>query len=255
MSAAPSRKRSLDVADRPPAKKRKLDETRLARNRRELFTAAGHYAFTLTISPTEDFTKQQLKHLVVWHQRFPQAIIVAEDRPNSGVEHYHTMFTGSVKLANSHTKSLERLFTKENIPWSKGVTIKIKSPPEPLGWFSYMMKEVTEGKPLILLKGWKRTWIDEVVKSRVKKTPHNVLTKDVYIVSPKLATKVIIKYASANNMTLDTKEGFCRCVARMMKDSYQFDNMRVKWTYAQVSAQVGREDVAYEMMMGELRFL
>lgn len=211
--------------------------------------AEGEYAFSLTVSPKDDFSEDHRRLLVEWHHRHSQAYLVSEPRPMSGVEHYHSLFTSKSKLANTYSRQLTRYFEKHSIPYARK-TIVITSAPEPLGLFSYFAKDLN-GRQLYL-HGWQKTWIDQQVKLLVKKMPHAVLNADVYIVNPKIATGIIIRYAEANNHSLSCKEGFKRCIACMAADKYQFDSIRWKPVYSQVSARMGRPEVMMEMLSDEL---
>ncbi len=214
----------------------------------------GTFAYAVTISPKDDYDEKDQKVIIEWHSRFEQVLLVSEVRPQDGVKHYHSLVVSQVRKAQALTRQLERLYSKSAMEFVKGVTFKVKSCKEPVGWFQYLMKDLKDDKPLGL-KGFKMSWIKDLVLANLKKMPHRLLLKDAYMVSPKTATRVILEFAKRKSLIVNDKFSFADVVGAMMAEGYQFDSVRFKWAYAQCMAQVGDVSRATAVVLAELHFV
>ncbi len=231
------------------------DRARVLRaNQVDLHIPKGSLPYAITISPKDTYSPEESGVILNWHASFEQVLLVREDRPGDGTEHYHSIVVSPVKQAHTLTKQLTRLFERKGLEFSKA-TLQIKTSSRPIGWFGYLMKEVTEAKPYLLLKGWKPSFIRTTLLKNHKKIPSSVLMGDACVVNAKTATRTITGYARIRSLSVRGKECFAHVMVLMMKDGYQFDGIKIKWAYAQTQAMVGDIAKAEDMILQELRFL
>lgn len=214
----------------------------------------AHFEYCITISPRQSFTREERKKLCFWHSKFDSVLLVAEDRPSDGVEHYHSLIQANVKSAHSITKQLVRLFEREGWEYVKGVTCQVKSCSDRIGWMHYLLKDQGDKAPLGI-KGWKLSWIKQQCLDNLKKMPHKMLSKGQYMVNPKIGTRLVIEYAKARSIPLTGKDSFKTVLCAMAADGYQFEGAKLKFLYSQVMAMCGDARAFASLIDNELHFL
>ncbi len=215
---------------------------------------AGHYDYFVTVSPRREFLREERDLYCDWHSRFDQCLLVGEDRPQDGVEHYHSILQSSVKSAQSITRQLMCLFDRNQWPYTKGVTIQVKKVTDRVGLFHYLTKDLGDKKPL-KIKGWKMSWIRKQCVENVKKIPHKMLTKGGYTVNNKIGVQLVIEYAKARSLPLTGKMSFINVASEMAADGYAFASVKLKFLYSEVMAQTGDKRAFRSMLVNELNFL
>ncbi len=213
------------------------------------------FVYAITISPKDDYDQKDQEIVIDWHSRFEQTLLVKEIRPQDGVKHYHSLVVSPVKKAQALTRQLERLYTKAGMDFVKGVTFRVKTCVEPIGWFQYLLKDMSEDQKPLGLKGFKMSWIKSLILANLKKMPHQLLLKDVYAITAKTGTRIVIEYARRKSLTLNDKFSFADVVSDMMSEGYQFDNVRIKYCYAQVMAASGCKRKAASVILADLNFV
>lgn len=210
--------------------------------------------YCITISPRTTMDQSDRRKLCTWHSRFESVLLVAEDRPSDGVEHYHSLIASPVKSAQAITRQLITLYKSNQWEFVKGVTIRVKTCVDRIGWFHYLTKDLGGNAPLGI-KGWKMTWIKEQCLNNLKKMPHKMLARGQYMVNPKVGTRLVIEYAKARAIPLSGKEGFKQVLCAMAADGYQFEGAKLKFLYAQVMAMTGDSRAFASLIDNELHFL
>ncbi len=214
----------------------------------------NHYEYFVTISPQREFLREERETLCAWHSKFDSVLLVAEDRPSDGVEHYHSIIQSTVKATTSITKQLARLFEKEQWPYTKGVTVQVKKVSDRIGLFHYLTKDMGD-KPPLGIKGWKMTWIKQQCVENVKKIPHKMLNRGGYTVNNKIGPNLVITYAKARSLPLTGKLSFSTILCEMAAAGYQFSGVKLKFLYAETMALTGSKQAFASLLENELHFL
>jgi len=194
--------------------------------------------FFLTISPKEQFTPAQAQVVKQFHQHFERCLLVSEVRAD-GCDHYHSVYSSAHKKTNSETRVLERLFTKNHISFTVGVTIKLKKVSNVLGLFHYLLKDVTADNPPLLLSGWQMSWIKQQCLDNVKNIPRKLLDKEVCMVTKRNGAELLLAYAKAAGMPIQGKECFIEVFLDMEAKHYNFSNVRLVSLYTRVMSLLG----------------
>lgn len=200
----------------------------------DLFLANTKY-YMATLAPKDWFTTEERTPIYAWFSTHDQVLGYTEEENR---KHLHVLFSSKQKKTGNVTRSLERMFETNQIEFTKGVTINVKSSSHPIGYFHYLTDEIKQGTR-VMIKGWQLTWIQEQCRANLKSMPRKLLSKDVYTVNNKEGPDLIVKYAKAHHMLCNCKQTFIRCVARMSTDKYRFHNVKMKWLYCDVLALCG----------------
>jgi len=218
----------------------------------DLHDQSARTNFYITFTSSEPFPDSFGTALAKWHARkCDSCLLVTEGGPGTD-KHLHFHSVGSWKTSNTSnvTAACKTLYKKHKIEWSKNA-VRVKSVPELYGLFHYLMKDVSEGEPLMIL-GWKLSWIKEKILANLKKMPHSMLLKSQYTLSPKTQCAIVCKYAECQGLQITCKDSFKSVCIRMVKDKYDFTNVRWKALYAHVLVHFGNDHAFDDMMESEL---
>lgn len=208
----------------------------------------------MTVSPRHDLTEPQEKALVEFHrQEGDFAFLVSELRPGDNVKHYHSVFQSRTTNAATTRKKIERRLVAADLEIEVKVTVKVKTCSDLIGWFHYLTKDTDYVR--LLIKGWQMTWIKEQCLANVRKIPHSVLLKSKHHITSKGATARILAYAKAKDWPITGKESFKQIVCQMASEGYEFQNIKVKWCFAQCLAMSGNHKAMCSLIDMELQFL
>ncbi len=120
------------------------------------------YPYSVTISPSvhTPLTDDHLRNIVSWFSDFGYVIITREDRPGDGTPHLHILFRDTPKGTHNVTRKLYSMFDRFNIPYCRGVTIRVVKAGSPRIWAGYCFKEVEseDDLDLILIQGYSYGW-------------------------------------------------------------------------------------------------
>lgn len=157
-----------------------------------------HYLmFTLTVSSVTPFTDYQLAGIraKLASRKF---CCVALELHKNGSRHLHGVVSGT-KNATGLTRVFVVLYRNLEIPYVKGVSVKVKTVTNMDGALYYCTKESIGGE-LFLLRGWKRTWITERYRIHLLKMPSKILMKNFTILQRSTAVPTIINWIKAHGL-------------------------------------------------------
>ncbi len=208
------------------------------------------YTFTATTS-APGFDDDQVIQICDWARLRSDSCMIVEETTTH--RHLHGVFRVTQKQTGQVTLLFERLYKKMELPWVRGVSVKVKKTVELIGWFHYMLKDQT-GPPLVLT-GWQMTWIQEQCAAAVKKIPHKVLEHEQVVLSTRTAVPLIIAFAKANNLMLCDKCSFIEVVLAMEADKYNFQNIKKKSVFCECMTRCGQPSYSRSNWELELNFL
>jgi len=222
----------------------------------DLHDTSARTAYFLTFTcAVGDFPSGFQDCLVKFHVRkCEQAFLVREGGESTEKHlHYHSVGTFKAKSACNITRQCQTLYSSMEIPWGHRAVV-VKKVTVLVGMFSYLLKEMGEGSPLLAM-GWKMSWIKEQVVSNVSKIPFKVLMKNKHCLSSKTATSIVVEYAKAKSLAICDKLSFAEVICEMAEDGYQFEAVKLKWVYCQVMSVLGSRGPMRSMVLNELNFL
>ncbi len=196
-----------------------------------------------TLTSPIGFTPAHEDQIVEWHRRNSEKCFLVKEYTEAGAPHYHSIIAcKSPKKACHVTDKLVRLYGQMMIEYTKGVTVKVKSVSDFIGLLHYHSKDL-KGPP-ILVTGWRMSWIKQQCEANVKKIPHKMLSKNVYMVQFSTSVSLVIEYAKACGHPLTGMDSFITVVTEMQAKGYQFEKIKPKWLYGQVMAMTGNSECA-----------
>ncbi len=235
--------KEITIPTMPPAKEVRGFLDLLVKDQR-------YYMATLAPGPVW-FDSEQRKIIAEWFSRHNQVLGVTEVEAH---KHYHVMFCSTVRKTGNVTRALENLFTKNSIPWTKGVTINVKYCSVPIGTFYYLTDPQKKGI-VVFVKGWRMSWIQEICRKNLKSMPKKLLTKDMRVVNDVEGPDLIIKFANRHHMPLVDKTTFIQVVARMIGDKYVFHKCKMKHLISSTLAINGHMRCVVSWLENELHFI
>ncbi len=204
----------------------------------------GYTPFFITFTAVSEYSDGFEDALKSWHsKKCDQVLLVREGGVGDQHLHYHSVGTFRAKQAVGVTRQCETFYKKQNMQWTKGVSVKVKAVSDLIGLFWYLTKDfLTEDNPdPLLTKGWKMSWIKQKCLDNLKKMPHKMLLKDQYSLTPKTATNMILEYSRRKSLPITGKESFKSVLKSMIKDHYRVNAIWPKITiiYAEVMIECG----------------
>ncbi len=212
-------------------------------------------AFALTFTNAAFFTPAQEDQIVQWHKKRASYTLLVKEFHEDGRPHYHSLIASpKLKRAQQLVRMLDTLYAQMDIgPVIKRITFRVDPEKDRIGFFHYLLKE--QDGPVLLLMGWRLTWIKAQCLANVKKIPHKMLTKNVKMLSKSTASQTVLAYAKASGAVLTGKTSLCHVLADMSSEGYIFSSVPLKHLFAEVMAQSGEKTKAFNMFMGELHFI
>lgn len=192
-----------------------------------------HYFYTLTAQ--DGLQPDHLVRFKRWFQDNTDSCLVVRELHSNGNVHLHAGTKQKHKTSGELTRRFAKLYEQLNIPWVKGVSVKIKKVTDLIGIFHYLTKEL-QGAPL-LCQGWQMTWIQQMCKDNLKKMPHKMIKGDDHTMNMVTATNLVMHYATRSGLPLTGKESFKTVICCMARDGYQLHNLKFKILYAQIMAR------------------
>lgn len=217
---------------------------------------SGLFPYFLTLTCKDGFSDAQCDAVIAFHKTdyFVNVLLVSELH-ESGETHFHSLADIKTKQTAKVTSKLERFYTANDIPYTKGVTIKVKRATDKIGLLHYLTKDFEDDDTPLVLKGWTWTFIQQQVRDNIKKLPFRMLLKDTYFVTKKNGTEIILRYMKAHKMSCHSKEHFKDVVHAMVRDKYRFSAASIKWCYAEVCTMQGSGHALDSLIEHELFML
>jgi len=198
--------------------------------------------YLITINSKDGLTSKHLELLNDYVTARFVRVVANDEKCKSGAVHYHAH--GESKLTRSGIRNhLARYL--ENVLKLTLTPNLLKVQKSDGGDRQYVVKEVTDEKPVLVCKGWS---ILELLKERqlaLKKLKEKVLTKESRAVSPDEAVDLIIKFSQSSETALTDKHSFKRIIMDMGKMGFRFHRIKIPIVYAECMNVLGSES-AYE---------
>lgn len=233
----------------PPAAPAKPFRHFIAGDRMHLIKGREYYMVTL--APKVWYTADERKVIYEYFSQYDQVLGVTEI---AAKKHLHVLHSSTVKKTGNVTRGLERLLTRNNIEWVKGVTIDVRHSVVPHGHVHYLIQEIKNGTR-ILTKGWQECWIQQILKEKLKSIPRKLLRKEVYVMNNIDGPDMVVKFADAYGMPLFDKRTVIACMGAMAKDKYRFHACKLRFILTDVLAMGGNDAGFISMLEMEFQMI
>lgn len=213
------------------------------------------FGYSYTLTTNRDFTSQEIVSLAQWFAKTCDSCLLVEERGGSGQLHLHAGTQQKQKTTGEVTRRLTKVYADLQIPFTKGVSIKVRKTTDQIGWFHYLTKDMQPDQVPVLIFGWQMTWIQQQCKDNLKKIPHKMVRGDDYVLNMVVAPNLMIAYAKRVGLPIHGKECFKQIVCQMAEEGYQMHNLKFRILYAQILARSGDYRPLKSLLDSELQFL
>lgn len=211
--------------------------------------------YSITLTTSRDFTPDELEGFCEFFRHNCDSCLLVEERGQRGQLHLHAGTKQKQSQTHEVTRLLARHYELHEIPFQKGVSIKVKKTCDQIGWFHYLIKDIPKDSVPLLIFGWKMTWIQEQCRANLKKVPHKIVKGTDYNVNMLIATNLVIQYAKTVGLPLSGKGMFMECICQMAEAGYLFHNVKFKILYCQVMARFHERRPMLSFLTMELQYL
>ncbi len=167
--------------------------------------------------------------------RFTQVVMNVEPH-KTGLLHLHAYALSPVKTSSAIRNHFKRFLLSIKVEVGTN-TLNVKSADENV--VSYVIKEVTETKPVTLCKGWKISDLLEKRQIALKKLSIKSAKGTDKVLSQDEVVPLIIRYAKNAGTTLTDKESFKSVIKSMVRLGFSFSRIKMASTYAEVMCRCG----------------
>ena len=193
-------------------------------------------SYFITITRRGGLTATHLESLIGYFEHRFDKVVVNVEAHKSGLLHLHAFAESKIQSAGAVRKHIVRHL--ESIGIDVGPkTCVVKS--ADLGARSYVVKEVTDDKPVDLCKGWSIASLLEERRRSLKtqtvkqgKGTDKVLSQDEVV-------PIILQFANSSSNPIVDKESFMDTIQEMVEMGFSFSRVKMGVTYAEVMCRSG----------------
>lgn len=185
--------------------------------------------------------------------QFEMAIACTEKQQN-GNDHVHAMFVSTDGRTDSIRKKIKKgcydKSARTSIPPNALKVEKVKSQ---CAIIKYILKEVSDEKPLLVRSGYKVTWLQEQADEATKKK--KVFIKWLWI-KPDQVPGMLNDYCDTNNIKITCKQDFVNLLIKMEDRGYntRLWSKNISWIYGQIMRMQGDRTQTEKYWMNLLNF-
>ncbi len=210
--------------------------------------------FKVTLTTTGGLSKPNLVEIKKYFSQCTHAYLTVEYGANGDNCHVEGCVEFSTVNTSNVTNRMKTLYCTMGLEWGP-FAVKVKKATHLIGAIIYASKEIKEKGELLLLKGWKQSWIDQQIKDNVKSIPHKMLKSKGTRVTQNTGGALMYEYAVANNMRVRNKAEYLEVVEQMGNQNYLFGAIRHKGVFQDVCALFGDGSAAAACAEAELHWL
>ncbi len=195
--------------------------------------------YLITITRAGGLTDEQQVLLTHHFAKTYQYVVLNYEAHKSGLIHVHATVEAKCAKTWGVRKPLVRFLEKIGIEVGpKTLIIRLAHDD---GALTYVVKEVTDLKPVTLCQGWKIEDLLEKRKEALKKLTKVQILGNDKIVGQDEAVPLIIKFARTTRMPITDKHSFIEVMKVMCKAGFGFSRVKKKDTYAEVLCRLGSD--------------
>ncbi len=209
--------------------------------------------YFITITRSGGLTTAHLDSLTDYFQKRFEKVVMNVEPHKSGDLHLHAYCESKVKSVCSVRKHVVRFLETLHIDIGPRTCVVKKAD---LGVVNYVIKEVSDEKPVTLCQGWsiesllenRRLALKDLSSKKIRGTHRTISNDD--------AVPLIIKFAKDTNTTITDKESFKDVIKHMVREGWSIARLKIGVVYAEVMTVCGDDhalDDYLEMQMCGLR--
>jgi hypothetical protein len=212
-------------------------------------------SFNVTLTTSGGFQESHMETIKLYFSTNCANCYVINEFGDQGTNsHVQAVAQFKTVKTNNVTNRMKTLYGRLNLEVTTN-SIRVYKITHLVGAFIYADKELKGDGKLILLKGWKQSWIDKQVKENVKNIPHKMLKQHGTRLTQGTAGALIYEYAIAHNMQVCCKQDYKAVAKLMAKDKYLFGSIRHIGVFQDVCALFGSGDAVEDVIENVLHWL
>lgn len=187
--------------------------------------------YLITINSRNGLSEVQVELLNAYMKSRFVCVVANTEKCKSGAVHYHAHGESQITRAGVRNHLARWI---ENVLKIEMTTNLLKVQSSDAGSRQYIVKEVTDEKPVQVCQGWS---ILDLLKERqlaLKTIKVKKIVGDDRAVSPDEAVSLIIRFAQSSETALTDKHSFRRIIKDMGKMGFRFHRIKFQIVYAEV---------------------
>jgi len=214
----------------------------------------SHY--TITLTGPGGLTVDHIGVAKQWfNENCVNCYVVNEFGDSELFSHLQVVAEFNTKKTSNVSGKMKKLYALMDIEVLPRITYRVKALSEMVGAIWYASKEINGKGNVVLLKGWRQSWIDEQVKAGEKKRPVKEYEKLGIRLTNNTAPGAMFKWAQAHNMQITNKAEFIAVGKQMTCDGYQLGGCRVKGLFMDVCGLFKNGDALEAIWTNDLFFI
>lgn len=196
--------------------------------------------YLITITRAGGLTQDHVDSLKHYFASRFTSVVVNVEAHKSGLWHMHAYAETKVTRSAVRTHLSRHLLTIGVDSGAKALNVKCAD----VGARQYVVKEVTEDKPVTMCQGWSIEQLLAERREALKKLSRKEIMGTYKVVTQDEAVPLMLKFAKSHSIAVTDKTSFIQLGKAMMKAKFSFSRVKVQSLYAEVMIQLGDEHPA-----------
>ncbi len=210
--------------------------------------------YKITLTYRNGFPEVVLNSLKAQFQSLNHCFLVVEYGDSGSNCHIEGVIDRSTIKTSNVTRWLTGLYKKLELELTD-YSIRVHKVTHLSGALTYASKELKSAGKVFVLNGWESSWIDQQVKSNLRKIPTSKLKSKGIRVTQNTAGAHIYEYCRANNMTITSKNSMIEVIKHMASHDYLFGSIRPLGVYVDTMTHFGIGQAAADSFEQALFFI
>lgn len=210
--------------------------------------------YKITLTTSGGLVQSQLDEFKSYFSECFHAFLVVEYGSTGSNCHLEGVVEYKTVKTNNVTVRIKNLYKRCGIEVSHN-SINVQKAHHLNGALLYANKELETKGHILVQEGWTSSFIDQVVKSAVRKKTNADLMKGFTRVTQSHGGPLMYEWATANNMKVINKQSYLDVKKQMASEGYLFGTCRDQGLYQDVCACFGDGNAAYDVGDGNLHFV
>jgi len=210
--------------------------------------------YKVTLSTQCGLSKVNLESIKSYFTLLSHAFLAVEYGNTGDNCHVEGIGEFDTEKTSNVTARLKVLYKNMSLEWTP-YSVKVRKATHLVGALIYASKELEGKGELLVIKGWKQSWIDLQVKDNVKAIPHKMLLAKWTRVTQNSGGPLMYEWAKANNMTVTCKDAYVEVKKQMASQGYLFGSCKDKGLYQDVCSCFGDGSASEAVAREALHFL
>ena len=214
----------------------------------------SHY--TITLTGPGGLTDSNIGVAKQWFdENCVNCYVVNEFGESEQFSHLQVVCEFPTKKTSNVSVRMKRLYKLMEVEVVNRISFKVKACTHISGAIWYATKEVHGKGKVILLKGWRQSWIDQQVKDGEKSRPVKEYKNVGIRLSNTTAPGAMFKWCQAHNMVVRSKANFIEVGKQMACEGYQFGTCKAKGLFMDVCGLFQSSDALAAVWTNDLFFI